>query len=757
MRLTPEVLFGPTPTGPQPPTNLKLAPDGRHGSYLRTADDDRYRLELWLVDMTKAETWRLLTGKEKPAGELTAQERGDRERRRMFSHGVTSYEWHPDGDHLLVPAAGAAYLVSVEDGSMRPLTAPDTHQTAFRLSPKGAFLSFVRDGDLYARHLANGVDTRLTTDGGGTIANGLAGFIAQEEMGRHHGHWWAPDESAIAFTRVDEAPIPETHRYEFDGGGPRTVAQRYPFAGGRNAEVRLGLVDVANGETTWLNWALSDDDYLARVDFAPDGALYAQAQSRDQRRLALRRYADGEWRQALVEQATTWLNLHDNLKFLPDGRFLWTSEPTDESLDDGSGRSRLWLCDDRPTRPASDDGARRQDAGSADRVLAATDTEAWVTRGDDPGDGRYWRNWLCRRSLAPADPARQSATEPSTSARDADAVPVALAAFCARSRRGLVVTSSSREPPRLGIVDSDLHVRPVATPKPRRVFDIAAAVSLGTLFVHLDNAPHTPQGWSKPLRLRHRRLGLSSVYLNNIPHTPLYYRLTKPSSFDPNRRYPVIVLVYGGPGTQLVRDEFPPLPPQLFAQAGFGVFELDNRGSANRGKAFEDPIHRRLGHAEVADQLAGVEFLRQQPWVDSSRIGIHGHSYGGYMVLMCLAQSHVFAAGVSIAPVTDWRFYDTHYTERYLGAPAENPDGYQASGVLPRVKDIDAPLLLMHGMADDNVLFLHSAALMKALRDAAVPFELMTYPFAKHSLQQPAVAIDRYRQALDFFRRKLAD
>ena len=478
-----------------------------------------------------------------------------------------------------------------------------------------------------------------------------------------------------------------------------------------------------------MNWALSDDDYLARVDFAPDGALYAQAQSRDQRRLALRRYADGEWRQVLVEQATTWLNLHDNLKFLPDGRFLWTSESSDESFDDGNGRSRLWLCDDRPSRPVPDDGAWRQDAGSAHRVLAATDTEAWVTRGDDPGDGRYWRNWLCRRPLAPTDTARQSATEPSASARIADAVPVALAAFCARSRRGLVVTSSSREPPRLGIVDSNLRVKPVATPKPRRVFDIGAAVSLGALSVRLDNPPHAP----------------------------LYYRLTKPSSFDPNRRYPVIVLVYGGPGTQLVRDEFPPPVPQLFAQAGFGVFELDNRGSANRGKAFEDPIHRRLGHVEVADQLAGVEFLRQQPWVDSSRIGIHGHSYGGYMVLMCLAQSHAFAAGVSIAPVTDWRFYDTHYTERYLGAPAENPDGYQASGVLPRVKDIDAPLLLMHGMADDNVLFLHSAALMKALRDAAVPFELMTYPFAKHSLQQSAVAIDRYRQALDFFRRKLAN
>ena len=238
----------------------------------------------------------------------------------------------------------------------------------------------------------------------------------------------------------------------------------------------------------------------------------------------------------------------------------------------------------------------------------------------------------------------------------------------------------------------------------------------------------------------------------------LHFRLTKPSAFDPARRYPVLVHVYGGPGVQRVRRDFPPLVLQLFAQAGFAVFELDNRGSGNRNKAFEAPIHGELGRVEVDDQLAGVEYLRALPWVDGDRVGIFGHSYGGYMVLKCLSRTAgagTFAAGASIAPVTRWELYDTHYTERYLGTPNGNPDGYAASAVFPEIEALDTPLLLMHGMADDNVLFTHSTALMHALQNAGVAFELMTYPGSKHALQEPSVALHRYRHLLEFFVRRL--
>ncbi|MCZ0943530.1 MAG: alpha/beta fold hydrolase, partial [Gammaproteobacteria bacterium] len=236
----------------------------------------------------------------------------------------------------------------------------------------------------------------------------------------------------------------------------------------------------------------------------------------------------------------------------------------------------------------------------------------------------------------------------------------------------------------------------------------------------------------------------------------LHYSLTRPqSSTEP---VPLIVFVYGGPGVQRVRNEWPPLPLQLFVQRGFGVLELDNRGSANRGRRFEAPIHRRLGQAEVCDQALGVEFAANLPWVDAGRIGVFGHSYGGYMALMCLAQvPQRFRAGVAVAPVTDWRLYDTHYTERYLGHPKDNAEGYEASSVLTHIDGIQGKLLLMHGMSDDNVVFTHSMRLMTALQEANIPFELMTYPGAKHSMQQKAVAIHRFNLILDFFERHLCE
>jgi dipeptidyl-peptidase-4 len=220
----------------------------------------------------------------------------------------------------------------------------------------------------------------------------------------------------------------------------------------------------------------------------------------------------------------------------------------------------------------------------------------------------------------------------------------------------------------------------------------------------------------------------------------------------------VIVHVYGGPGVQRVRNEWQPLTLQMLAQHGYGVLELDNRGSGNRGPAFEAPIHRRLGDIEVRDQLRGVEFLRTLEWVDGSRIGVMGHSYGGYMALQCLLQAPAhFRAAVSTAPVTDWRLYDTHYTERYLGMPAENAAGYEDSNVFGWLSDSIGSLLLIHGMADDNVLYTHSTQLYRALQARKLPFEMMAYPGSKHALQEQDVSIHRFNLILDFFNRHLQD
>ena len=719
MKLTPERLFSREPlAGAAAPSRLTMSADGRYGCCLLPAEEDRERLELWLMDLTAVQEHgsersvaarRLLSGTEFGERSGAPEQADERERRRQFAHGVTAYEWHPSKHHLLIPAGGVAWVLDLAEtapagagAGLRQLTPPDTRQTAIRYSAQGNCLSYVRDGDLYRLDIASGQETRLTHDGGGTVRNGLAEFIAQEEMRRFDGHWWSPDERFIAFARVDDAPIPETHRLDVDGNA---VAQRYPFAGGPNAEVRLGLVASDGSEAQWLDWALADDDYLARVAFAPDGALVVQAQSRDQRRLALRRFADCRWHEVLTERHDTWVNLHDNLKFLDDGRFVWTSQ-----------REELLLY--QPDGSHHTLGLRVHPWATV-RVLAVDDGSAWVLAREHHVEG------LQRHCVVRA-PFRAAGSYKAWSVSDyrhaVDAVK------CKAPKFGVVLgVNYGTSAPGISFLDEHGgHFDVSFQDRPAPVADLR--------------------------RYEHRTIRPTP----GAPEETLYGRLTWPTPFDPKRRYPVIVHVYGGPGAQMVRPEQPPPVLQLFAQAGFGVFELDNRGTANRGKRFEDHLHGRLGQVEVADQLRGVEFLRGLDWVDAGRIGIFGHSYGGYMVLMCLAASHAFRAGVAVAPVTDWSLYDTHYTERYLGKPQDNPRSYRESSPLPQAGHIDAPLLLMHGMADDNVLFAHSVKLIRALQAAGKQFELMTYPGAKHSLQERAVATHRYRCILEFFRRKLA-
>jgi dipeptidyl-peptidase 4 len=227
-------------------------------------------------------------------------------------------------------------------------------------------------------------------------------------------------------------------------------------------------------------------------------------------------------------------------------------------------------------------------------------------------------------------------------------------------------------------------------------------------------------------------------YLPAPDGTRLRYRILKPRGFDPARRWPVYVRTYGGPHVQVVNQSWDArwgLFDQYMAQRGFVVFSADNRGSARRGKRFEEAVYGKMGQVDVADQAAAVRWLKQQPWVDGGRIGVFGWSYGGYMTLMLLAQHpDEFACGVAVAPVSDWSLYDTHYTERYMDLPARNPEGYRAGDVLTHLDGLKSPLLLIHGMADDNVLFVQSTRVMSALQERGVDFALMTYPGGKHGI-----------------------
>jgi dipeptidyl-peptidase-4 len=573
---------------------------------------------------------------------------------------------------------------------VRQLTHGEGFATDPKLSPKGAFASFVRDRDLWTIDLADGKTTRLTNDGSETIASGVAEFVADEEMDRHTGYWWAPDDSAIAFTRTDESKVPVQKRFEIYADRTDVVEQRYPQAGDPNALIQLGVVAPKGGAVRWLDLGANPDIYLARVDWSADSRQVAfQVESRDQRRLDLiaADLASGKQRTLVSERSDTFVNLNDQLKFLANGDFIWGSER--------SGFDHLYLY-------GRDGKLKRQ-----------------LTRGD----------WMVE-DLQEVDEAKGiayfSGTRDSVIERHLYSVPLAggditklsvapgMHKFTFSDNAAVYIDNWSNEttPPQ-----SELH---------------AADGKLLKVLAPNELKPGHPY---YPYLAAHRPIRFGTIKASDGQE--LQYSLITPAGFDEKKKYPVVVNVYGGPGAgQEVSRSWSAGYSQFLAQQGYLVFSLDNRGTARRGVKFTTPIYRHMGGVEVEDQVRGLDYLATLPYVDSKRIGVTGWSYGGYMTLMLLAKhSERYACGVSGAPVTDWAMYDSHYSEHYMDSPKANPEGYKDSAVFAHLDGLRSKLLLEHGMADDNVLFVNSTKLMSALQKRGTEFELMTYPGAKHGLR----------------------
>jgi dipeptidyl-peptidase-4 len=720
-KLTLEAITGPLPLSGPTLMKPKVAPDGSRVSFLRGKEADRNQLDLWAYDIASGQTRLLVDSKVVlPGAEtLSDAEKARRERQRIAAMtGIVDYQWSPDARTLLFPLGGELYLYDLGkqgQAAVRQLTHGEGFATDAKLSPKGGFVSFVRARNLWVIDLASGRQIQLTRDGSDTIGNGVAEFVADEEMDRHTGYWWAPDDSAIAFARIDESPVPVQKRYEMYADLTEMIEQRYPAAGDHNVTVTLAVIaPQAGAAPRWIDLGRNPDIYLARVDWRDPQRLTFQRQSRDQKTLELIQadLASGRQHTLVTETSRTWVPLHNDLRFLKQGGFLWSSER--------SGFEHLYRV--------SEDG----------RTVTALTSGPWpvdeLLAVDEEAGKVYFRAGIdsARESQIYAVPLQGGALQ-----RLSQAPGMHSASFARNASVYVDSWSSTTTPPQIALfrangekiatlVENDLSdpAHPYA-----RYLDAQRPVEFGTL-IAADN------------------------------RTALHYSLIKPTGFDPAKRYPVVVYVYGGPASQTVTDSWPGRGDHLFnqylAQQGYVVFSLDNRGTPRRGRDFGGALYGVQGTVEVDDQLRGVAWLKQQPWVDPARIGVQGWSNGGYMTLMLLAKaSDTYACGVAGAPVTDWGLYDTHYTERYMNLPGNNAKGYEEARVLSHIDGLRSRLLLIHGMADDNVLFTNATVLMSALQKRGQPFELMTYPGAKHGLSG-SNALHRYRLAEDFLGRCLA-
>ncbi len=713
-KLTPERIFADPALGGPTAKGVALSPDGKRVTYLKGKPEAANVQDLWAADVKGGEPYRLIDSAALSSGgkELSEAEKARRERARVSARGIVEYSWDEEGRFILVPLDGDLYLDSVADGKVTRLTESPGDEVDAKVSPKGGFVSYVRDQNLYIKPVAGGAEKALTTQGKDALSFGTAEFVAQEEMDRFTGYWWNPGETSIAYTRVDERGVDVIPRADIGPGGATVVEQRYPRAGRPNAVVDLFVQDLATGKVVQIDLGPNKDIYVARVDWSADGkTLYVQRQTRDQKTLELIAYdpATGQGKTIVTDTDAHWIELSDDFKPLKDGSFLWSSEK--------SGYKHLYryAADGKLIAQVTTGDWPVADLEGVDEARKVAIFSASI---DTPLERRIYE-------VSYAKPSKPKALTPAGgwwTAKVAETGGAFTAGY-----------SDPKTPPQTALYDAaGKRVRWIEENK-------------------LDAShPYWPYAATLPVP----EFGTLTASDGEV----LHYEILKPVGFDPGKKYPAIVSVYGGPHAQTVSRSWQKVGERPYLEDGYVVFKLDNRGSTNRSARFKRALDRRMGTVEVEDQLIGARFLAGLPYVDPEKLGVMGWSYGGFMTLMLMtAPDTPFKAGAAGAPPTEWGLYDTHYTEQFMGKPDENKDGYARSDVLGRLTGLKPnSLLLLHGMADDNVIFENSTRLIAALQKNAIPFEMMLYPGERHSAPgSKTKGLHVLKTHLEFFDRQL--
>lgn len=669
------------------PVRAKPTPDDTAVLFLR-AEPRKGKLSLFEFDVATGKTRELLTPEKVLKGaeeKLTAEEKARRERMRVSGGGFTDFQLSPDGSSILLMLSGRIYVIERGTGAVRELKAGVGTLLDPKFAPNGQRIAYVRDHDLYVYDLATDKERALTKGGSEKKTHGLAEFVAQEEMNRFTGYWWAPDSKSLAYEEADAEGV-ETW-YVADPAHPEQAAAPsfYPRPGKANVKVRLGIVPAAGGDTIWVDWDGKKYPYLGAVHWSKAGPLTVTVQTRNQQELALLRVdpTTGKTTELVIEKDPAWVNLEQDVpRWLADGSsFLWSNER------DGGPRLEL-----------------RAASGELKRVLVSA-------------KAGY-------QSLVDLDAkAGQVIYRASTDPTQAQLYRVAI--------EGGQPTALTKEPGLHNAVFSKNHAlyahqAALAGAMPKTTVRRADGTAVGDLPSVAEDAPFVPK-----------------AELVTVGDSPGFYAsIVRPRNFDAKKKYPVIVDVYGGPGhTKVTAAMNSRLLDQWLADQGFIVVSLDGRGTPGRGRDWERAIYKKFGTVPLDDQVAGLKALGAKYLeLDLDRVGITGWSFGGYLsALAVLKRPDVFKAAVAGAPVTDWHDYDTHYTERYLGVPDKGDPAYKEASLLTHADKLKVPLLLMHGTADDNVYFRHTLRLADKLFKEGKDFEVLPLSGLTHMVPDPLV------------------
>jgi dipeptidyl-peptidase-4 len=616
---------------------------------------------------------------------------------------------------------GDVVLLDLRSSEFVPVAVTDADEKSPRFSPDGTKLAFVRNNDLWIWDVEERTEKQLTTDGSDTLLNGTVSWVYWEEVfgRRDTGYWWAPDSRSLAYLQTDESMVNVMHYVDVEPNVPRVIRQRYPKAGEPNPRVRAGVIGADGGNTTWIDLGVYPYEYLVRVTWLPDGnRLAVQTLDRPQTTLDmfLADAATGTVQHVLRETDDGWVNLHDDLRFLKNSdRFLWASER--------DGFYHLYLYEN--------DGTLVGQVTRGEWALRASASVFWLRQTIAHVDEK--NDWVYFTSL------EKSSIE--------------------KHLYRVRMDGSGME----RLTDEDGTHRITFRPDGEFYLDSRSAIDrLPSLTLHRpghDEMAVVSPG--RPERLeRFDLLPWELFTIRTGDGFAMPARMLKPRGFDPDTRHPVVIYVYGGPSAPTVshawRGESRGLFEQLLANQGFIVFSVDNRSATAISKRLENRIvSHGYGPTELADLLDAVKWLKSQSYVDPDRVGIWGWSGGGSFTLLAMTRSEEFRAGIAVAAVTDWHYYDTKWTEAFMRTPQANPKGYAMTSHAERAKDLSGRLLLVHGTYDDNVHPQNAWRFTNELIDAGITFDMMIYPMRKHGIDDDPAQRHLYATMLEFWSRHL--